>query len=356
MIPHEIISGIQPSDGKILDAARKHTGKLAIPAGALGRLHDISEKLCAIQGTLKPVVNKKACLVIAGDHGVAAENISIFPQTVTGEMVRNFLAGGAGINALAREVGAEVWVLDLGIIPNISPESGPAFGRWEVNKIARGTANLAAGPAMSRQQAEEALHRGFNLAQEAFAAGVDLLGVGDMGIGNTTPSTAIAAVITGQPLSRLVGRGTGLDGHGLAHKQQIVHKALEINRPDPHDGLDVLAKVGGFEIGGIAGCVLAAAYYKHPVVIDGLISTAGALIAHNLCPTVNDYLFAGHCSQEPAHKIMLTHLGLEPILNLDLRLGEGTGAALAMGIVSAAARVFREVLTFEQAGVTAGLP
>lgn len=349
----EVIAGIAPIDPERLAEAHAHSLALAIPPLALGQLHGLGERLAAIQGTLSPSVDRRAFLVMAGDHGVAAEGVSAFPQEVTGEMVRNFLAGGASINALAREAGAEVWVADLGIIPEI--EARAASGqRFISRKVGRGTANLAQGPAMSRAQAQQAVLTGFELASEAVAQGVQMLGTGDMGIANTTPSTAIAAALTGRPLAELVGRGTGLDDPGLAHKRRVIARGLELNRPDPSDGLDVLAKVGGFEIGGIAGCVLASAHHRKPVVIDGLISTAGALVAHALCPAVVGYIFAGHRSQEPAHAAMLARLGLEPILDLGMRLGEGTGAALAMQVLGGAARVMREVLTFEQAGVNQG--
>ena len=218
-------------------------------------------------------------------------------------------------------------------------------------KIAAGTRNFTKGPAMSRQQAQLAIETGFEVASGLFASGVDILGTGDMGIGNTTPSAAIGAVITGTSLEDMVGRGTGIDDDGLGRKIASIRQGIEVNLPDQSDALDVLSKVGGFEIGGIAGLILAAAYFRRPVVIDGFISTAGALIADCLCPQVRSYMFAGHCSEEPGHKIMLRHLALEPILDLGMRLGEGTGGALAMGIIEAAARMFREVMTFEQAGV-----
>ena len=348
----QIIQGIKPLDQARLAAAHGHTMQLVMPPLALGRLHEMGERLAAIQETEAPRVAKRAFLVMAGDHGVAAEGVSAFPQEVTGEMVKTFLARGAGINALAREAGAEVWVVDMGIIPVLDP--GEAKERFISRKLAPGTANLAQGPAMSRELAQQAVLTGFDLASQCFEQGVEMLGTGDMGIANTTPSAAIAAVLTGLPLEELVGRGTGLDDPGLANKRRVIAQALEVNQPNPEDGLEVLAKVGGFEIGGIAGCVLAGAYHRKPVVIDGLISTAGALIAHALCPAVADYLFAGHRSQEPAHQAMLARLGLEPILDLGMRLGEGTGAALAMQVLGGAARVMREVLTFEQAGVSQG--
>jgi nicotinate-nucleotide--dimethylbenzimidazole phosphoribosyltransferase len=349
----EIISAIKPASQPWLDRAREHTAKLAIPLRALGRLHDLGEQMCALGRTLKPLVDKKAFLVMAADHGVAAEGVSAFPQEVTGEMVLNFLRGGASINVLAKSSGTEVYVVDMGIIPDLAP-SGDGHSRLLLRKVAQGSANLAQGPAMSLQQARQALLTGFELASDLFAQGVDMLGTGDMGIANTTPSTAVAAALTGRDLAELVGPGTGLDESGLSKKAQVIKRALELNRPDARDGLDVLSKVGGFEIGGIAGCALAGAYRHKPVVIDGVISTAGALVAHALCPQVAGYLFAGHCSAEPAHRVMLDHMGLEPILDLGMRLGEGTGAALAMGVLDGAARVIREVLTFEAASVNQG--
>ena len=347
----EIIEGIKPVEQEWIQKAQERTAQLVMPTRALGRLHEISERLCGIQQTLEPVIDQKAILVMAGDHGVVAEGVSAYPQEVTPAMVQTFLVGGAGINAISRQVGADVWVVDMGIIPELDPTGLKGAGRLVVEKIGNGTASFTAGPAMSRQAAEKALRVGFEQASGRFENGARILGTGDMGIGNTTPSAAIGAVITGASLDEMVGRGTGVDDEGLARKRDIVRRGIQANSPRPEDGLDVLAKVGGFEIGGIAGAVLAGAYHRRAVVVDGFISTAGALIAHALCPTVKDYLFAGHCSEETGHRIMLKYLGLEPILDLGMRLGEGTGAALAMGVMDSAVRMFREVLTFEEAGV-----
>lgn len=348
----EITAGIQPADPLWVEKARGRTAQLAMPPRALGRLHEIAERLCGISGTLAPEVSRRAILVMAGDHGVAAEGVSAFPQAVTGEMVKNFIRGGAGINALARWAGADVIVVDMGIIPVVDSLAVQGSHSLRSCKLGPGTANLARGPAMAREQAEAAVLRGFELASELIAKGVQIIGTGDMGIANTTPSAAIGVVLTRTSVEKMVGRGTGIDDASLRKKRTVIEQAIFSNRPDPSDGLDVLAKVGGFEIGGIAGCTLAGAYHRRPVVIDGFISTAGALIAQALCPLVTDYLFSGHCSEEPGHRIMLKHLGLEPILDLGMRLGEGTGAALAMGVMDAAVRVFREVLTFEEAGVS----
>lgn len=346
-----IIHSIQPVDKEWINRAKMRTDQLVMPPRALGRLHEFSERLCGIQKTLTPSVSRKAVLVMAGDHGVAEENTSAYPREVTGAMVRAFLKGGAGINAVARFVGAEVWVVDMGIIPELQPHEIEGGSRLIVRKIAKGTQNFTRGPAMSLQDAKTAVFTGFALASDLFARGIDLLGTGDMGIGNTTPSAAIGTVITGCDVEDMTGRGTGIDDEGLRRKRRAVKTGIEINRPDPLRGLDVLAKVGGFEIGGIAGCILAGAAHGRPVVIDGFISTAGALIAHAICPLVVDYLFAGHCSVEPGHRLMLNYMGLEPILDLGMRLGEGTGGALAMSVLTASVGIIKEVMTFEEAGV-----
>ena len=347
----EIIGGIQPLDRKWIDKAAERTAQLVMPTRALGRLHEISERLCAIQKTMQPSIERKAVLVMAGDHGVVNAGVSAYPQEVTGAMVQTFLAGGAGINAISRHVNAEVFVVDMGIIADLSGLDMPGSDHLVTHKLAPGTADFTRGPAMTLQEAEESIVLGFKEASRLFQNGVDILGTGDMGIGNTTPSAAIGAVISGVGLDKMVGRGTGVDDAGLERKRNAISKAIELNQPDAGDGLDVLAKVGGFEIGGIAGCVLAGAFHSRPVVIDGFISTAGALIAAALCPDVTDYIFAGHCSEESGHRFMLKHLNLEPLLDLGMRLGEGTGGALSMSIMEGAVRIFKEVLTFEEAGV-----
>lgn len=347
-----VIDAIKPIEDEWIEKARQRTAQLVMPTRALGRLHDIGERLCAINKTLKPSIDRKAFLVMAGDHGVVDEGVSAYPQVITGEMVRAFLLGGAGINILAERIHAEVRVVDMGIIPHLDPDSLENGDRLLVRKIAEGTGNMAKGPAMTHADAKKAVFTGFQLASSLFEDGIELLGTGDMGIGNTTPSAAIGAVITLKDLEEMVGRGTGVDDEGLMRKKDAIRRAIALNHPDPRNGLDVLSKIGGFEIGGIAGCILAGAYHRRPVVIDGFISTAGALIANALCPFVTDYLFAGHCSEEPGHRAMLNHLGLDPILDLGMRLGEGTGGALAMGIMDGAAKIAREMLTFEEAGVT----
>ncbi|MEN8246142.1 MAG: nicotinate-nucleotide--dimethylbenzimidazole phosphoribosyltransferase [Thermodesulfobacteriota bacterium] len=348
---NQIMDGIEPVDRKWVEKARARTAQLVMPTRALGRLHDLSEQICGIQETLEPAIDRKAVLIMAGDHGVAADGVSAYPQEVTGAMVQTFLAGGAGINAISRHVNADVWVVDMGIIPEIDAQAMPGSDRLIVRKVRPGTDSFLRGPAMTRQEAEASVVEGFQQAAKLFEEGLDVLGTGDMGIGNTTPSAAIGAVVTGADLDVMVGRGTGVDDEGLLQKREVIQKGIAVNKPDKGDGLDVLAKVGGFEIGGIAGSILAAAYYHRPVVVDGFISTAGALIAASLCPQAKAYLIAGHCSEESGHRTMLGHLGLKPVLDLGMRLGEGTGSALAMSIIEGSLKMFKEVLTFEEAGV-----
>jgi len=342
------ITSITGQDDVWREKARTRLDQLTMPHWALGRLMDLAVDLAGMTRSMQPPVTRKAVITMAGDHGVVVEGISKFPQEVTPQMVANFVNGGAGINALANQVGARVVVVDMGVASDLSALA--ASGKIVDRKVANGTANITRGPAMTREQAINALEGGISVARD-LAADVDLFGTGDMGIGNTTPSTAIVAALTGRPVAEVTGRGTGLDDKQLDHKIKVIEQALELNRPDPLDGLDVLAKVGGFEIGGIAGVILGAASLHKPVLIDGLISTAGALVAHSLAPQCRDYIIASHRSVEQGHRIMHNHLGLEPLLDLSLRLGEGTGAALAMNIVEAARKVLTEVATFEEAMV-----
>ncbi len=271
----KIVKGIKAVDEKWIEKAKERTSQLVMPTRALGRLHDISEKICSICKTLKPSISRKAFLVMAGDHGVVKEGVSAYPQEVTGEMIKTFLGGGAGINVLAGQVHADVFVVDMGIIANLDPVSLNGEDRLFIHKVAKGTANLSRGPAMTREEAEKSILTGFQLATNLFNKGIDILGTGDMGIGNTTPSAAIGAVFTETALEEMVGRGTGVDDQGLLRKQEAIQKGIAVNQPNIKDGLDVLAKLGGFEIGGIAGCILAGAYHGRPVVMDGFISTAG---------------------------------------------------------------------------------
>ena len=320
-----------------------------MPYWALGRLLDLAEDLAGITRSLRPPIARKAIFTMAGDHGVVAEGVSKYPQEVTPQMVANFVAGGAGINALARQVGATVTVVDMGIAGDVSDLA--AAGKIVSRPVAPGTANMARGPAMTRAQAQQSIQTGIALARE-LGERIDVFGTGDMGIANTTPSAAILACLTASPVEDVTGRGTGIGDQQLLHKIDVIFRSLAINKPRPADALDVLAKVGGFEIGGIAGLILGAAAQHKPVVIDGFISTAGAMIAHLLSPACTDYMIAAHRSQELGHRFMHKHLGKLPLLDLNLRLGEGTGAALAMHLVDAAVAVLTEVATFEEAAVS----
>lgn len=348
-----LLSRITPLDGTAMQAARTRQATLTKPPGSLGRLEEISIRLAGITGQPIPHLRRKVVTVMAGDHGVAAEGVSAYPSEVTPQMVYNFLRGGAAINVLARHVGARVLVVDMGVAVPLEPHP-----HLIDKKIALGTGNITRGPAMTREQAMQAILAGASVieAEIESAAGLDLLATGDMGIGNTTPSAAIAVALTGHPASKIVGRGTGVDDKGLQRKREAVQRALALNQPNPEDGLDVLAKVGGFEIAGLAGAILAAAAHRRPVVVDGFISTAAAMIAVSLCPRAADTLFAAHCSVEFGHRRMLEWLGLTPLLDLNLRLGEGTGAVLALSLVEAASKILAEMATFAEAGVSENVP
>jgi nicotinate-nucleotide--dimethylbenzimidazole phosphoribosyltransferase len=342
-----LLARIGPLDAAAMQAARSRQDTLTKPLGSLGRLEDISIQVAGITGLALPRITKKSVLVMAGDHGVVDDGVSAYPQDVTPQMVLNFLHGGAAINAFARQARARVVVVDMGVGADL-----PAQPNLIVRKVGRGTANLARGAAMTRSQAVESILSGAEIAEAEITQGVDLLATGDMGIGNTTPSAAIAVVLGGRTVEETAGAGTGVDDAGLQRKRSAIRRGLEVNQPDARDGLDVLAKVGGFEIGGLAGVILAAAANRKPVIIDGFISTAAAMIAVSLAPAARDYLIAGHVSEERGHRAMLEWLHLQPLLDLNMRLGEGTGAALAMDLVEAACRALTEMATFGEAGVS----
>lgn len=340
------IAAIGPLDQAAMERAQARQNSLTKPPGSLGRLETLSIQLAGITGCPQPHLQHKAVIVMAGDHGVVAEGVSAFPSAVTPQMVLNFLRGGAAINVLARHVGARVVVVDVGVASDMPPQPGLI-----VKKVAYGTANMRRGPAMTRDQARQAVTAGIEVLEAELAQGLDIVATGDMGIGNTTPSSAIIAAVTGLPAVKVTGRGTGVDDAGLAAKAAVIDDALRLNQPDPHEGLDLLAKVGGLEIGGIAGVILGAAAHRIPVVIDGLISTAGAVIAALLAPQARAYMISGHKSVEVGHRAALEHLGLVPLVDLDLRLGEGTGAALGISLVEAACKLLAEMATFDEAGV-----
>lgn len=341
-----LIDQIQPLDAGAMAAAAERQGRLTKPTGALGRLEALSIQIAGITGQSRPRLARKVIVVMAGDHGVTHEGISAYPQRVTGQMVLNFLAGGAAINVLARQVGAAIVVADLGVASEL-----PAHADLYAAKIAFGTENMAHGPAMTAAAAWQAINAGASLIEREIANGLDILGMGEMGIGNTTAAAAVASALTGQDAAVIVGRGTGLDDAGLQHKIDVVRGALAVNQPDPCDALDVLSKVGGFEIGGLVGAMLATAAHRRPILVDGYITTAAAMLAVTLAPAIRPYLLAAHHSAEAGHDAMLAWLKLEPLLDLGLRLGEGTGAVLGMHIADAACRLLDEMATFDEARV-----
>ncbi len=348
------INKIGPLDKDAMAAAQVHQDQLAVPLASLGRLHEFGVRMAGITGNVRPVIRDLAVITMAGDHGVAARGVSKFPQAVTREMVANFARGGAAINVLARHVGARLTVVDMGVAgPDMNvaiKEEGRV--RYLSRKIAPGTHDISQGPAMSRKQAVQALETGIQVFMEEKERGVDAVGTGDMGIANTTPSSAIGAAILNISAALVVNRGTGIDDDAFDNKVRVVARALEVNRPEPSDPVDILSKVGGFEIGGLAGVILAACALRVPVVVDGFISTAAALLASVFHPQVKNYLFSGHQSAVQGHRRMLTALGLSPIVDMGMRLGEGTGAAFGLSILAAASRVATEMLTFDEARVT----
>lgn len=344
----ELIASIPPPSREIEQQAREHQARLTKPPGSLGYLEELSVRLASLKHVPFPRADKKTVIVMAGDHGVATEGVSAYPQEVTAQMVANFLAGGAGINVLARHVGARVAVVDMGVRGQVSGSGLTS------KKIREGTANMVEGPAMSREEAVRAVNTGIEVLEEELAKGLDLVATGDMGIGNTTASAAILSVLAPLQPVQAVGRGTGVSDDVLKRKVDVVERAIALNQPDASDPLDVLAKVGGFEIGGLAGVILGAAAHRLPVVVDGFISGAAALVAIRLAPQARPYLFAAHLSAELGHEALLGSLGERPLLDMDLRLGEGTGAVLAMNLIDAACKVLADMATFDEAGVSDG--
>ena len=343
----KIVEMIKPLDKGAMAEAQARQDQLTKPPGSLGRLEELSIQLAGIQGRSIPQIRHKVIITMAGDHGVVAEKVGNWPQEVTAQMVYNFLNGGAGINVIARQVGARVVVVDMGVATELGPNP-----QLLSRKIAPGTQNITQGQAMTREQAVRAIETGIEIVAAEVAKGLDIVGTGDMGIGNTTASSAVCAVMIGKPVAEVTGRGTGITDEQLVHKIEVIERALAVNHPDPKQPLDVLAKVGGFEIGGLVGVMLGAAAHRIPVVIDGFISGAAALIATALSPKLKDFLIAGHVSVEIGHKWLLRHLGLKPLLDFDMRLGEGTGAALGIFLAETSARVLAEMATFAEAGVS----
>lgn len=345
----ETLRSIEPADPEFRRRAETRILNFAMPPWALGRLLDLAVDLAGITRSEIPPVARKRIVLMAGDHGIAAEGVCPQPSSITAQVVRNFVRGGGGIGVLTREVGAELTVADFGVDDDLSDLV--RAGVLVDCKVARGTANFSRGPAMTREQAVAALENGIRLARE-LAPATDLFGTGEMGIGNTSPSSAIIAVLSGADVRSVVGPGAGLAASRLDHKAEVIRRGIECNKPDPADGIDLLAKVGGFEIGGIAGLILGAASLRKPVLIDGFISSAGALIAATLSPAARDCMILAHGSAEPGHRIMAATLGKKPLLDLGMRLGEGTGAALAMHLADAAVALLREMDSFEHADVS----
>ena len=340
---------IKPLDNAAMAEARARQDQLTKPAGSLGRLEELSVRIAGIQGKAKPQIKDKAMITMAGDHGVVDEKVGNWPREVTAQMVENFLRGGAGINVLTRQAGARIIFVDMGVASDLKPDP-----QLIVKKVDYGTKNMCLGPAMTGEQAVKAVEAGIEVVNSEAKKGLDIVGTGDMGIGNTTASSAIFASLSGKTAAEVTGRGTGLSDEQLAHKIDVIQRALAVNKPNRSQPLQVLAKVGGFEIGGLSGVMLGAAARRIPVVIDGFISGAAALIAVALAPQLKDYLIAAHVSAEAGHAAMLQYLDLKPLLSLDMRLGEGTGAALGIFLAEAAVRTLNEMATFAEAGVSEG--
>ncbi|MFH1563651.1 MAG: nicotinate-nucleotide--dimethylbenzimidazole phosphoribosyltransferase [Nitrospirota bacterium] len=344
----KLLESITPIDCNSFEETQRRLDNLTKPQGSLGRLEEFAKLVVAITGKKNPDLSKKVIFTLAGDHGVCEEGVSLFPQEVTPQMVYNFIRGGAGINVLAKHVGAKVIVVDMGVAVDLEPHPDLI-----IKKIGYGTKNITKHPAMTYRQTINSILAGAEVFEDELSnSGIDIVGTGDMGIGNTTPSSAIVAAITQKSVEKVTGKGTGIDDESLKKKIETIKKAIEFNHPNPKNGLDVLSKLGGFEIGGLVGIILAAAANKIPVVIDGFISGAAALIAYTMKPETKDYMIAGHTSVEKGHQVILDFIGLKPILNMELRLGEGTGAALAMDLVDAGVKILTQMATFEQAGVS----
>lgn len=348
---HEVIrqtiAAIRDPDVAAMNWARRRHEQLTKPPGSLGRLEELAIRIVGITGRIPPTIQRKTIVVAAADHGVAEEGVSAYPSEVTAQMVLNFLRGGAAINVLARGVGADVVIVDAGVAADL-----PDHPNLVRRAVRRGTANFVHGPAMRYDEAEQAIANGIAIATQLREEGVDLLGVGEMGIGNTTAASAITAVITGRPVAEVTGRGTGITVDQLRHKIEVIDRAIRRNQPNPLDPIDVLAKVGGLEIATLVGVMLGGAAGRIPVIVDGFISGAAALVAVALAPQASFSLIAAHSSVEIGHRAILEHLEKAPLLNLDLRLGEGTGAALALPIVEHAVRIINEMATFREAGVS----
>lgn len=342
----ETLKKIRPLERSTEAAAQSRLDSLTKPRGSLGKLEELARRVACIQGKIPPDIGRKLLFVFAADHGIVQEEVSAYPKEVTAQMTYNFLQGGAAINVLARHCEVDVEVVDMGVDHDFQPLDG-----LRSHKIKRGTDNFSRGPAMTRAEARRSVETGIGLAEEAASRKAFLLGAGDMGIGNTSSAAAILCALTGLSARDAAGRGTGIDLAAWEKKIAAIENGLGLNRPDSNDPLDVLAKVGGFEIGAIAGLMLGAAACRIPMVLDGYICSSAALLAWRLHPGVKEILFASHLSAEAGHRSMLEELQLRPLFDFQMRLGEGTGACLAMGLIEAAVKIMREMATFESAGV-----
>jgi nicotinate-nucleotide--dimethylbenzimidazole phosphoribosyltransferase len=354
-----VIAGIDalgPLDEDAMDGARACLDGLTKPPGSLGRLEELATTLAGITGQVRPTMTHRAIVVAAADHGVAKRGVSAYPSEVTVQMLANFIGGGAAINVLAASSGASLLVVDVGVAGSIPPARlGPASGRLVQARVRAGTADMTEGPAMTRAEAIAAIGVGLAVVDELVASGLDLIGIGEMGIGNTTAAAAIAAVMTGATPADVTGLGTGIDDAARLRKVAVIEAAIARNEPDPADPIGVLSAVGGLEIGALVGVILGATAARVPVVLDGFITGAAAVLAAGLAPGIAGRLIAAHRSVEPGHAILLDRLGLRPLLELDLRLGEGTGAALAFQVIDAAVRIRDEMATFASAAVSGPL-
>lgn len=345
------LANIEKIDYSLAEKTQARLDNLTKPKGSLGLLEEIAKQMVEITKQENPSTKNKIVFTLAGDHGVVEEGVSAFPQEVTPQMVYNFLSDGAGINVIAKHVGAKVVVADLGVKEKIKIKQ-QKLKNFIDKKINYGTQNMTKGPAMTKQEALKAIEAGIEIFETEFKNGIDIAGTGEMGIGNTTPASAISSVITGVSACEVTGRGTGIDDKTLNLKIEVIKKAVALNQPNPKDGLDVLSKIGGFEIGGLTGIILSAASHRVPVVIDGFISGSAALLAYIIEPKVKDYMLSSHNSVEKGHQTIMDFIGLKPLFDFNLRLGEGTGAALAMGIIEASVKILTQMATFENAGVS----
>jgi nicotinate-nucleotide--dimethylbenzimidazole phosphoribosyltransferase len=344
---HEVISQIQPLNEKAMEKAQAHLDQLTKPQGSLGRLEELSLQIAGITGDPKKVLADKRSIIMAADHGVVAEGVSAFPQEVTKQMVFNFLQGGAAISVITRQGGARVTCVDVGVAADLPQLEGLVH-----KKVAYGTKNMCQEPAMTREQVLAAIEAGIEVAFQQIEDGATLLATGEMGIGNTTASSAVLAVLASCAVEEVVGKGTGIHQEALQHKTKVIQQALSLHQPDANDPLDVLQKVGGFELCALAGLVLGSAARRVPIIVDGFITTVAVLCAVRLCPQARDYLIPSHLSEEPGHRIALAQLGLKPMLHMNMRLGEGSGAALLFPMIDTAQRIMQEMATFAEAGVS----